>query len=83
VLDLFGEGGGAEVARALSADGENVPLLASVPLSPALRRGGDQGLPVVLGEPDDIAARTIAGLAERLAHRGRGLAGRTLPLRLS
>ncbi|MEV8218855.1 P-loop NTPase [Microbacterium sp. NPDC077391] len=82
LLDLFGEGGGAAVARALSADGDEVPLLASIPLSPALRRGGDQGIPVVLGEPDDIAARAIVDVAERIAHRGRGLSGRALPLRL-
>lgn len=82
LLDLFGEGGGAAVARALSADGDKVPLLASIPLSPALRRGGDQGIPVVLGEPDDIAARAIVDVAERIAHRGRGLSGRALPLRL-
>jgi len=83
VLDLFGSGGGAEVARALSADGEQVPLLASVPLSPALRAGGDAGMPVVLGDPDDVAARSIIALAEKIGHRGRGLPGRSLPLTLS
>ncbi|WP_336645059.1 Mrp/NBP35 family ATP-binding protein [Microbacterium sp. USHLN186] len=81
MLDLFGAGGGDEVARALSTSDETVPLLASVPLSPALRRGGDAGLPVVLGDPDDVASRAIAEIAERITHRGRGLAGRSLPLR--
>ncbi|RII90132.1 DUF59 domain-containing protein, partial [Clavibacter californiensis] len=40
VLELFGAGGGAEVARRLSAGQDApVPLLASVPLSMALREG--------------------------------------------
>ncbi|RIJ54773.1 P-loop NTPase, partial [Clavibacter phaseoli] len=44
VLELFGAGGGAEVARRLSAgQDERVPLLASVPLSVSLREGGDAG----------------------------------------
>ncbi|SJN30011.1 Mrp protein homolog [Microbacterium esteraromaticum] len=83
LLDLFGAGGGAEVARALSTDGFDVPLLASVPLSTALRQGGDSGVPVVLGDPTDAAAQEIIDLARTIAHHGRGLAGRSLPLRLS
>lgn len=78
VLDLFGSGGGAEVAMALTTEDEQVPLLASVPLSPLLRTGGDAGTPVVLGEPDDPAAVAIDALARRIASQGRGLAGRPL-----
>ena len=74
VLELFGSGGGADVARRLE-----VPLLASIPLSVALRAGGDEGLPVVLSHPDDPAAVAIAALAASLATSGRGLAGRPLP----
>ncbi|MCM3503395.1 Mrp/NBP35 family ATP-binding protein [Microbacterium sp. P26] len=81
VLDLFGSGGGAEVARALSSDGVEVPLLASVPLSTALRTGGDDGRPVVLADPGDPAARAIDAAAAALAVRPRGLSGK--PLRLS
>jgi len=81
VLDLFGSGGGEEVARALSSDGVDVPLLASVPLSPALRTGGDDGRPVVLSQPDDPAALAIDAAASALAVRPRGLAGK--PLRLN
>ncbi|WP_066040763.1 P-loop NTPase [Herbiconiux solani] len=85
VLELFGSGGGVEVARRLSARQEEagrgeVPLLASVPLSPALRTGGDVGTPVVLADPADPAARAIESVAERLATRGRDLAGRKLGL---
>ncbi|WP_353112230.1 P-loop NTPase [Microbacterium sp.] len=79
LLDLFGSGGGAEVAAALSKDADEVPLLVSIPLSAALRAGGDSGAPVVVGEPDDDAARAISALAETIATRGRGLSGRSLP----
>lgn len=81
VLELFGAGGGAEVARRLSAgQDEPVPLLASVPLSIALRAGGDAGAPIVVTDPQDPAAATIRAVAEQLAVRARGLAGRKLGL---
>ncbi len=75
VLHLFGEGGGADAAARL-----DVPLLASIPLSLALREGGDSGEPVVLGHPDDPAAAAITAVAAALATRARGLAGRKLGL---
>ncbi|MTE22883.1 Mrp/NBP35 family ATP-binding protein [Microbacterium sp. ZXX196] len=80
-LDLFGSGGGGEVARALSEGVEEaVKVLASIPLSPALREAGDAGEPVVVSHPDDAAARAIESLAARIASGGRRLAGRKLPV---
>ncbi len=61
VLELFGTGGGADAAARLG-----VPLLASVPLSLALREGGDAGVPVVLSHPEDPAAAAILALADLL-----------------
>jgi ATP-binding protein involved in chromosome partitioning len=55
-----------------------VPLLASVPLSVALRQGGDKGEPIVIADPADPAAVAIASVADRIASRPRGLAGRSL-----
>lgn len=81
VLDLFGSGGGAAVAAGLSTEGETVPLLASIPLSPALRTAGDAGTPVVAASPEDAAARAIDTLAAALVAAGRGLAGRPLGVR--
>ena len=78
-LDLFGAGGGSAVATALSAAGDTVPLLGTVPLSPALRTGGDVGVPVVVADPTDPAARAIDAVAATLARQGRGLSGRSLP----
>lgn len=82
VFDLFGSGGGADVARALSTDGEDVPLLGEIPLSSALREGGDSGHPVVVSAPEDPSARAIAQIAATLARGGRRLTGRALPLRV-
>ena len=42
--------------------------------------GGDQGMPVVLGEPDSPAAVALRGIAKGLGSRARGLAGRSLGL---
>ncbi|MEO7016639.1 MAG: Mrp/NBP35 family ATP-binding protein [Leifsonia sp.] len=84
VLDLFGSGGGEEVARRLSVgQSDPVPLLASVPLSIPLRAGGDQGAPIVVTDPTDPAAVVIRAIAAHLASRGRGLAGRKLGLTVS
>ncbi|HEV7742400.1 MAG TPA: P-loop NTPase [Pseudolysinimonas sp.] len=73
--ELFGSGGGDDLAARLGVD-----VLARIPLSVPLRRGGDAGAPVVLTHPDDAAAIAIAGLSEYLATRARGLAGRPLPV---
>jgi ATP-binding protein involved in chromosome partitioning len=81
VLELFGSGGGAAVAAALSAGDDTVPLLASVPLSTTLRTDADAGSPGVLAHPDDPASRAIATLAAAIAAEPRGLSGRPLPLR--
>jgi len=55
---LFGEGGGRELADEL-----DVPLLGSVPLTLPLREHADEGLPLVLDDPDDPAARAIHHVA--------------------
>lgn len=83
VVDLFGSGGGQAVATALSEGGDAVPLLASIPLSPALREGGDVGVPIVTTASTDAAASAIRDLARTLARQGRGLAGRSLPMSLA
>ncbi len=83
VLELFGSGGGADAAARLSTPQQTVPLLGQIPLSIALREGGDAGLPVVLDHPDDAAAAEIIRIATALAVRERGLAGRPLGLSLT
>jgi ATP-binding protein involved in chromosome partitioning len=47
----------------------DVPYLGAVPLHGAVRRGGDEGRPVVAVEPDSEYARALQGIAGRLAQR--------------
>ncbi len=80
-VDVFGTGGGAEVAGTLSTRlGYEVPLLAEIPMDPKLAAGGDLGVPLVATDPELPAAAAISALAERLAARKRNLAGFKLGL---
>lgn len=83
VLELFGSGGGADAASRLSTASQPVSLLGSIPLSLPLRKGGDAGLPAVLSDPDDPAAKAITAIADTLAERPRNLVGRKLGLSVS
>ncbi|HKY49113.1 MAG TPA: P-loop NTPase [Acidimicrobiia bacterium] len=58
---LFGEGGGEELASSLS-----LPLLARVPLDPAVVAGGDDGTPVTRHRPDSPAALAFHSAALHL-----------------
>ena len=80
-LEIFGAGGGERVARTLSERfGYDVPVLGQVPLDTSLREGGDVGKPIVESDPTAPAARVLRDVAQRLAGRGRGLAGMQLGL---
>jgi ATP-binding protein involved in chromosome partitioning len=80
-VEVFGSGGGARVAKALTTRlGYSVPLLARVPLDPAVREAGDEGVPIVGSTPQAPAAQALTALASHLAARGRGLVGRQLGL---
>jgi ATP-binding protein involved in chromosome partitioning len=58
---IFGEGGGQALADEL-----DVPLLAKVPLTMALREQSDVGVPLVAHNPDDPAAQAIRQAARGL-----------------
>ena len=60
--DIFGRGGGEGVAGELG-----VPLLGQIPLYAPIRAGSDEGVPLVMGEPDSPAARAFRQVAERTA----------------
>lgn len=80
-VDVFGSGGGAAVSQTLTTRlGYEVPVLAEIPLEPALRASGDEGLPLLASDSGSAAAQAFAGLAERLATTRRGLAGKKLNL---
>ena len=80
-MDVFGSGGGQIVADRLGVIlGHEVPLLASVPLDPTLRSGGDAGTPIVLDSPESPAAKQIQAVADKLAIRSDSLVGKNLNL---
>jgi ATP-binding protein involved in chromosome partitioning len=80
-LELFGAGGGAMVAESLGRSiGSPVSLLGQIPLDVALREGGDNGLPLVLADPESPAAQALRSIARQLGRRARGLSGRSLGL---
>jgi ATP-binding protein involved in chromosome partitioning len=55
---IFGEGGGDELADEL-----DVPMLGRVPLTMPLREQADDGVPLVIENPDDPAAQAIRQVA--------------------
>jgi ATP-binding protein involved in chromosome partitioning len=80
-LEIFGAGGGARVAATLTARfGYDVPVLGEIPIDLSLREGGDAGKPVVDADPTSPSATALVAIADRLAGRGRGLAGMQLGL---
>ena len=80
-MDIFGSGGGEQVAERLtSITGEEVPLLGSIPLDPQLRAHGDDGTPIAVSAPDSPAAKAINDIAKKLKVRRESLAGKNLSL---
>ncbi len=63
--ELFGAGGGQALA-----DDLEVPLLGQIPLVPAVRVGGDTGVPVRVADPGGEAALAFDALATRLEELG-------------
>lgn len=59
--DVFGAAGPAGDAVAAAA---GAPVLARVPLSGSLRQAGDEGAPVVIADPDSVAAAELRAAAD-------------------
>ncbi len=79
VVDVFGTGGGQQVAEGLTkTTGTQVPVLGSIPIDVRLREGGDAGNPVVLTDPESGAGAAIRAIAGKLGGRQRGLSGMSL-----
>jgi ATP-binding protein involved in chromosome partitioning len=58
---IFGHGGGDELAATIGA-----PLVARIPIEPAVAAGGDAGRPAALTEPDSAAGAAFHQLAARV-----------------
>jgi ATP-binding protein involved in chromosome partitioning len=60
-IELFKAGGGEAMARELL-----VPLLAKVPIDPAVVDSGDSGTPFVVGQPGSEASQAVRMIVEKL-----------------
>jgi ATP-binding protein involved in chromosome partitioning len=70
---LFGEGGGQ-----LVADTIGVPMFAQVPLVPAVRSGGDTGVPIVVSDPTSPAAIALREAADAVRKAAKSNVGKPL-----
>ena len=65
--EIFSYGGGERAAEKLG-----LPFLGRIPIDPAIRAGGDSGMPIVVADPNSpqakaftaIASAMVAGLGE-------------------
>ncbi|MEY2478576.1 MAG: ATP-binding protein involved in chromosome partitioning [Actinomycetota bacterium] len=63
--ELFGHGGGQLLATELG-----VPLVGQIPLVPALREGGDIGIPVTISDPEGEASKAFDAIAGHIVANG-------------
>jgi len=64
VIDIFSKGGAERTAAQFK-----VPFLGSIELIPAIREGGDKGLPVALAGPKSPQATEFFNVAQKLMER--------------
>jgi len=64
VSDIFARGGGERVAKEM-----DVPFLGEIPIDPAVREGGDNGMPSVVSHPDSASSRAFVTVAQLMAGR--------------
>lgn len=62
--EVYGEGGGEKLAQDL-----DVPFLARVPMTAGVRKGGDNGRPIVLFEPDSPSGKALNEMSQAVAAR--------------
>ena len=60
--DIFGNGGGERMASELG-----MPFIGRIPIYQPIREGSDAGVPLMISEPDSVAARAFMAAAERTA----------------
>jgi ATP-binding protein involved in chromosome partitioning len=68
-IDIFSKGGAERTAKQF-----NIPFLGSIELIPAIREGGDRGLPVTLAGPKSPQASEFFGIAQKLMERAEAAA---------
>ena len=58
---LFGEGGGSSTAASLETR-----LLGAIPIDPSIRIGCDNGIPIVVSDPESKAAKEFFKIARQV-----------------
>ncbi|MBS1249284.1 MAG: Iron-sulfur cluster carrier protein [Chloroflexi bacterium] len=61
-MDIFGSGGGQALA-----DEAGIPFIGGVPIDPAVRVGGDSGLPILVSQPDAPVSQAFRTIASAIA----------------
>jgi ATP-binding protein involved in chromosome partitioning len=61
-MDVFGSGGGERLARE-----SGVPFIGAIPMDPAVRKSGDNGVPVVVSEPESPVAQALRAVGMDIA----------------
>jgi len=56
-----------------------VPLLGQIPLEMETRKGGDAGIPIVVGQPDSAQAKAFREVAAAVRARVDAVSGLKLP----
>ncbi|MGQ0792594.1 MAG: Mrp/NBP35 family ATP-binding protein [Deltaproteobacteria bacterium] len=57
-MDIFGRGGGRRMAEKFG-----VPFLGEIPIDPAIRKGGDSGIPIIESDPDSLVSKAFMDIA--------------------
>ena len=50
-----------------AAERFKIPYLGEIPITPALREGGDKGVPILIQEPNSIVSKSFLEIAAKLA----------------
>jgi ATP-binding protein involved in chromosome partitioning len=72
IIDIFSKGGAERTAAQF-----NVPFLGSIELVPAIREGGDRGMPVALAGPESELAAEFYAVARKVTERAEDAASRS------
>jgi len=64
IIDVFGSGGGEKLAKEMK-----LAFLGRVPLDPAVRVSGDDGVPTVLSAPESEAAKALIAVKDAVEER--------------
>jgi len=60
--EIFSHGGGQRAAEKLG-----IPFLGAIPIDPAIRAGGDEGMPIVIADPDSPQTKAFKDIAAKIA----------------